>query len=95
MTSRSERARVLADVAERVALKNEFRSDDFQDVVTRMVNEARERWRDAQGDLPRWGTDPMFDALNGLAEAADSSPIAVRDAAAVALEAAQGVKAAR
>ncbi len=92
MTSRAERARVLADVAERVALINEFRSDNFQDGVARLVNEARERWRDAHGDLPRWGSDPTFDALNGLAEAADSSPIAVRDAAARALEVAEGVR---
>jgi hypothetical protein len=92
MTNRAERAGVLADVAERVALLNEFRTDDFRDGVTRLVNEARERWRDAEGELPPWGNDPMFDALRGLVEAADSSPIAVRDAAARAIEAAEGVR---
>jgi hypothetical protein len=92
MTSGAERARVLADVAERVALLNEFRSDNFKDSVTRLVNDAREGWRDAHGEFPRWGSDPLFDALSGLAEAADSSPIAVRDAAARALAAAEGVR---
>lgn len=87
MTDRAERARILAGVAERVALLNEFRSDEFRDTVTRVVNEARERWRDVHGDLPRWGSDPMYDALSGLADAADSPPIAVRDAAGLALRA--------
>jgi hypothetical protein len=92
VTNRAERARALAEVAEEVALLNEFRTDGFQDSVTRLVNHARERWRDTHGELPRWGSDPMFDALSGLAEAADSSPIAVRDAAARALDVAEGVR---
>jgi hypothetical protein len=94
-TDLGKRARILADVAERVALQNEFRTDDFQDSVARLVNGVRESWRDAQGELPRWGSDALFDALNGLVEAADSSPIAVRDAAARALAAAEGVRVAR
>jgi hypothetical protein len=94
-TDLGKRARLLADVAERIALQNEFRTDDFQDSVARIVNGARESWRDAHGELPRWGSDALFDALNGLAEAADGSPIAVRDAAARALAAAEGVRVAR
>lgn len=81
---RHERGAVLADVAERVALWNEFRTDDFQDRVARLVNSAREHWR-VRGELPAPGADPMFDALLGVAEVADSSPIAVRDACADAL----------
>lgn len=82
--TRRERAEVLADVAERVALWNEFRTDDFQDRVARLVHDAREHWR-VRGELPRPGTDAMFDTLLLIAEVADSSPIAVRDACAEAL----------
>lgn len=82
--TRRERAEVLADVAERVALWNEFRTDDFQDRVARLVNGAREHWR-VRGELPAPGADPLFDALLRLAEVADSSPTAVRDACADAL----------
>lgn len=85
----SERADVLRDVAERVALWNEFRTDDFQDTVVHQVNDAREGWRDDHGDLPRRGGDPTFDALMGMADMADASPLAVRDACADALRAAE------
>jgi len=81
---RREHAEVLADVAERVALSNEFRTDDFQDRVAHLVNDAREHWR-VRGELPARGDDAMFDALLSIAEVADSSPIAVRDACGDAL----------
>ena len=89
------RAQVLSDVAERVALLNEFRTDDFQDNVARIVNDAREHWRGAGGELPRTGTDASFDALMGMSHVADSSPIAVRDACAEALRAAEESEVAR
>ena len=79
---------VLADVARRVALLNEFRTDDFQDRVVRMVNDARDNWR-KNGELPRFGTDAAYDALVSIASVADSSPIAVRDACAAALDASE------
>lgn len=82
------RVRVLAEVAERVALLNEFRTDDFQDQVARLVSDAREHWRKGQ-ELPARGADPMLDALLGMGDMADSSPIAVRDACATALAAAR------
>lgn len=81
------RARILADVAERVALLNEFRTDDFQDQVVRLVSDARESWRKDQ-ELPARGADPMLDALLAMGDMADSSPIAVRDACAAAFAAA-------
>ncbi len=80
------RARLLAEVAERVALLNEFRTDDFQDIVARVVQDAREHWRDDRGELPPRGYDPSFDALLALADEAESSPVAVRDACARAFE---------
>ena len=89
-----QRAQILADVAERVALWNEFRTDDFQDTVVRLVNSAREHWR-SDGDLPRRGADPMLDALLGMAEAADGSPMSVRDACADALRQAEDARVAR
>ena len=82
-----ERSAVLGQVAERVALWNEFRTDDFRDSVAHLVNDAREYWR-ADGELPRRGADPLFDALMYIADIADSSPITVRDACADALRAA-------
>ena len=90
----AQRSRVLSETAERVALLNEFRTDDFQDGAVRLVNEARESWRDGD-DLPPPGADPMFDALVGIADAADSSPIAVRDACAAAFRAAEVARVAR
>jgi hypothetical protein len=80
-----ERAEIVDEVAERVALLNEFRTDDFQDEVVRLVSHARELWRDSGGELPRRGADPLLDALNTIADVADSSPIAVRDACAAAM----------
>ena len=95
MKAMDERARVLADAAERVALWNEFRSDNFQDSVVRLVNDARENWRAGNGDLTKRGSDAMFDALMGLADECDASPIAVRDVCAEAFRAAaDGAKAA-
>ncbi len=91
----AERAELLADVAERVALLNEFRTDDFQDIVVRLVREARERWRDAGGELPPIGSDPLFDALAGIADDADSSPTGVRDACGRAMAVAEEARATR
>lgn len=89
------RRRILAEAAERVALWNEFRTDDFQDRVVRDISAAREHWRGRDGELPRRGTDPAFDALLGMADAADGSPLAVRDACAAALREGEGATAAR
>lgn len=86
--SQAARRQLLAEVAERVALLNEFRTDDFQDVVVRLVRETREHWRDDRGELPPFGLDPLYDALRGIEEEADSSPLAVRDACARAFAAA-------
>jgi len=83
-----DHSNVLADVAKRVALLNEFRTDDFQDRVVRIVNDARENWR-TNGELPRFGTDASYDALVSIASVAGSSPIAVRDACTVALDASE------
>ena len=95
MRSTKEKADALAEVAERVALWNEFRTDNFQDNVVRRVHEARELWRREDGNLPRRGSEPLFDALLGLADMADASPTAVRDVCAEALRAAEGVRTAR
>ena len=95
MNSMKDRADALADVAERVALWNEFRTDNFQDSVVRQVNGARERFRGDDGELPRRGRDPVFDALMGMADAADSSPVAVRDACAEALRVAEELRTAQ
>jgi len=89
------RAQLLAEVAERVALLNEFRTDDFQDVVTRLVRDAREYWRDDRGELPPLGFDPAYDALRGIEDEAESSPVAVRDACARAFDVAERTRSAR
>jgi hypothetical protein len=89
MKPMKQRVELLAASAERVALWNEFRTDVFQDNVVRLVNDARESWRGQGGDLPKRGADPMFDALMGLADECDASPIAVRDVCAEAFRAAE------
>lgn len=83
------RVQALSETAERIALRNEFRSDDFQDQVVRFVADAREHWRDDNGELPPRGADPLLDALQAMADVSDSSPVAVRDACAEALRAAE------
>lgn len=89
-----QRAGSVREVAERVALWNEVRTDDFQDRVVRLVNEAREQFRDGvEGELPAAGADPLYDALIDVASEADSSPIGVRDACGRAFEAADEVMA--
>jgi hypothetical protein len=89
-----ERATVLGQVAERVALWNEFRTDDFRDHVAHLVSNAREHWRE-RDELPPRGADRLFDALMHVADIADSSPIAVRDACAEAMRAAEDATVAR
>ncbi|HKW79122.1 MAG TPA: hypothetical protein VJQ09_08460 [Candidatus Limnocylindria bacterium] len=94
--NQAERKRILAETAEKVALLNEFRTEDFRDGVARLIASAREVWRDENGELPRRGESEAFDALIGIADEADGSPIAVRDAADRALRVAgRGAKAAR
>lgn len=90
----NERAEVLAEVAERVALWNEFRTDDFEDLVVRLVSDAREHWR-TDGELPAPGRDRMLDALLGIAESAGGSPLSVRDACGRALRVAEVASLAR
>jgi len=88
------RADTVRDVAERVALWNEVRTDDFQDQVVRLVNDARERFRGgAKRELPARGDDELLDSLFEIADVADASPITVRDACAHALEVADEVAA--
>lgn len=94
MIALEKRAQILADVAERVALWNEFRTDDFQDMVVRLVNSAREHWR-MDGELPGYGEERTLDALLSIAEAADGSPMTVRDACANALRVAEDARVAR
>lgn len=91
-----QRAEILTEVAERIALWNEFRSDDFQDLVVREVRSAREYWRDGEeSELPPRGAAPMFDALVSIADVSDSSPMEVRDACAAAFRAAEEARVAR
>ncbi len=82
-------------MAERIALWNEFRTDDFQDRVVREVNSAREHWRQPGGQLPPRGADPGFDALLAMAEMADGSPLTVRDACADAMREGEDARVAR
>ena len=89
------RADRVHDLAERVALWNEVRTDDFQDQVVRLVNDAREVFRGGpENDVPKRGVDPLLDVLYEIADSADASPIAVRDACAHALEVAEDLLAA-
>jgi len=88
------RADTVRDVAERVALWNEVRTDDFQDQVVRLVNDAREQFRGGpKRELPARGDDELLDSLFEIADVADASPITVRDACAHALEVADEVAA--
>jgi len=84
------RADTVREVAERVALWNEVRTDDFQDQVTRLVNDARETFReDPESELPARGEDELLDSMLEIADVADASPIVVRDACAHALDVAE------
>jgi hypothetical protein len=83
-------AETVRDVAERVALWNEVRTDDFHDQVVRLVNDARESFREgAESELPARGEDELLDSMLEIADVADAPRIAVRDACAHALDVAE------
>ena len=88
MTDKRDRKAALAHVAERVLELNDTRSEDFQDQVARLVDDARELWRGDDGELPAPATDPAFDALIAFADESEGSPTEMRDAAHRALRAA-------
>lgn len=78
------------DVVRKVRAWNDSREPTFRDLATRVIDDARESFRDGpEGELPAPGEDPRFDALLRLARVVDASPQAVL-AALAELEATAG-----
>ena len=75
------RSQAVFDVAQKVRRWNVARDPSFRDLVSHVIDGAREAFRDERdGALPAPGQDPRYDALLTLARQADASPQAVVEA---------------
>lgn len=70
-------ARAFADLA---LERNLERQDNYREAVEHAFDDAKERFRDARGELPAPGSDPLFDAMAAVIEQLESSPEALRAA---------------
>lgn len=78
---RVDRATAAREAAERIAAWDRSRPDQFRDMTIHAVAEAREAFREGpEGELPARGTDPLYEALEALAQEADASPEGVEAA---------------
>jgi len=75
--TRSDVARAFA---ERVMRLNEERQDNFREAAMHAFDEAKERFRSDDRELPAHGADPLFDAMTAVVDQLDSSPEALRAA---------------
>jgi hypothetical protein len=77
-------APTLADVAlafaSHVSVLNDERTSNYRVAATRAFDEARERFRREDGELPAPGQDPLFDQMVHIVDELESSPEALRAA---------------
>jgi hypothetical protein len=77
-------APTLADVARafasHVLVLNEERTANYRVAATRAFDQARERFRREDGELPARGEDALFDRMLTIVDELESSPEALRAA---------------
>lgn len=77
-------APTLEDVARAFAAHvfalNEERTSNYRVAATRAFDEARERFRKGDGELPTPGEDRLFDKMVHIVDELESSPEALRAA---------------
>jgi hypothetical protein len=63
-----------------VFVLNEERTANYRVAATRAFEEAKERFRRDDGELPKAGEDPLFDKMLNVVAELESSPDALRAA---------------
>ena len=66
--------------AAHVVVLNDERTANYRVAATRAFEEAKERFRRDDGELPRRGTDPLFDRVLAIVDELEGSPEALRAA---------------
>ena len=75
--TRADVARAFAGI---VLWLNEERQDNFREAVQHAFDDAKERFRGDDGELPPPGEDPIFDAMVAVVDQVDGSPEALHAA---------------
>jgi hypothetical protein len=82
-----DRVSAARRAAEHIRAWNANRPDAFRDMGIQAIAEAREAFRPGvEGEVPRRGEDPLYDALEDLGRNLDSSPEGVDRACSHVLE---------
>jgi len=66
--------------AAHVVVLNDERTANYRVAATRAFEEAKERFRRDDGELPKVGADPVFDKMLEIVAELESSPEALRAA---------------
>jgi hypothetical protein len=74
------RPAVARAFADHVLVLNEERTSNYRVAATRAFDEAKERFRRPDGELPPQGSDPIFDRMRDVMAELESSPEALRAA---------------
>lgn len=75
-----DREGVARAFAEHILVLNEERTANYRVAATRAFDEAKERFRRDDGELPDRGVDPLFDKMRTVMAELESSPEALRAA---------------
>jgi hypothetical protein len=75
-----DRAAVAREFAAHVLRLNEERQSNYRVAAIRAFDEMKERFRRDDGELPRRGTDPLFDRVLAIVDELEGSPEALRAA---------------
>jgi hypothetical protein len=74
------RDKVARAFARHVLVLNDERTSNYRVAATRAFEEAKERFRREDGELPARGEDPLFDKMRNVTVELESSPEALRAA---------------
>ena len=74
------RAGVARAFAKHVLVLNDERTSNYRVAATRAFEEAKERFRRKDGELPERGDEPLFDQMTAVMVELESSPEALRAA---------------
>jgi hypothetical protein len=75
-----DRAAVARAFAEHLLVLNEERTSNYRMAATHAFDEAKDRFRGADGELPKQGDDPLFDKMLTVMAELESSPESLRAA---------------
>jgi hypothetical protein len=75
-----DREAVARAFAEHLLVLNDERTSNYRMAATHAFDEAKDRFRRDDGELPRQGDDPLFDKMLTVMAELESSPEALRAA---------------